>query len=611
MIAILFLLLAICLGFLLISFFFPEYDMLTKLVGSFIMGSMVSVSAIYFLTSYVTMSLVYSLYLFFVSSCILLYFFNKKYTKKPLLAFSINDSIVLFGLFIFSLYLFSKGFNYSPNEKQFLIASNTYLDFGVHIPLIRSFSLENNFPFQIPFFSGGEVFYHFMFDLYAGILEFLGLKIHYAYNLISAISFTSLLIMIYKLSFLLFRKISVAFLSVVLFLMSSSLSFLEYFQRNGINLFAFWHTVFYGESGPLGSKTIGVFWTLNTFLNQRQLIFGLLLVIFFLYSILKKPPLSKKQLLLLGVLIGLLPFWHTTMFLSIFILSAGIFVFVPELRKKLFALCTISLVFALPALLFITRSVSHPILFRPGFLIHDALTAANVFIYWFWNLGFVLITIPLGFFICNRSQKKFFLSILPLLVLPNLFQISSDMYDNHKFFNLWIILASYFSAVCVVWLFHKRILFRLISIALVLLLTLSGFFNFMVVKNDVYAKIDDYPKHAITRWMLKNIPSNASIVSNGEIYDPLSILGKKTYLGRSYYIYTYGADPYIREQKLNTFLQSTNIHKAKNFIKENGISYIVLYKENFIKNPRSFNNTFFRKNFSILYEDDNGIIIKI
>lgn len=611
MISLIFLFMVTLVGYFVLSRFFTISDFFIRLVFSFIIGSLLSISLIYFLTSYITFSLSQSLYFFLIGFFFLVTIYYKRYKLRVFLTTSMLEAFVLCFLFFSSLYLFSKAFGYDLVNSQFLIASNTYLDFGVHVPLIRSFSLGYNFPMEIPFFSGKDVFYHFMFDLYVGILEYTGMRIDYAFNLLSAITFTGLLIMIYKLSVFIFNRASIGFLAVIFFLLQGGLSVLEFFQKYGFSFFSLWHNSFYGESGPLGNKTIGVFWTLNTYLNQRQLIFGILFIIFFLYMMLQKSHLLKKQLFFLGGFIGLLPFWHTTMFLSLYLLCFGFWIFMPETRKKIIMVSSISLVFAIPALILISTNTSHPIVFKPGFLVSGILSVKNLFLYWVWNLGFFLPTIVLGFILANKNQKKFFLSTLPLFLVPNFFQISSDMYDNHKFLNLWIILVIPFSALSIVWLLKKKIIYKFASIALCVGILSSGVLNLMVVKNDVRTRIDDYPKEKITQFMYKYIPYSAIVLSNGEIYDPLSIMGKRTYLGRSYYIYTYGANPYEREEKVRKILQSADILVVKSFLKEENISYIILYKGSFVKNPRSFNEAILRKNFIIIYEDNNGILIKV
>mgnify|MGYP001611185792 CR=1 FL=1 len=92
------------------------------------------------------------------------------------------DILLLISFFIFSFWLFDKSFGYYSKEYQFRIARHQVGDFGLHLSLIRSFSLGDNFPPQSPFFPGESLPYHYYFDLFTGLLEKLGLRIDIAFN---------------------------------------------------------------------------------------------------------------------------------------------------------------------------------------------------------------------------------------------------------------------------------------------------------------------------------------------------------------------------------------------------------------------------------------------
>src|SRR5258708_453113 len=74
-------------------------------------------------------------------------------------------------LFLFSCYLMIHTFSYDTNKHQIIMGSRVWSDFGAHIPLIRSFSLGNNWPPEYPLFPGEKIRYHFLFYAIAGILE--------------------------------------------------------------------------------------------------------------------------------------------------------------------------------------------------------------------------------------------------------------------------------------------------------------------------------------------------------------------------------------------------------------------------------------------------------
>lgn len=106
---------------------------------------------------------------------------------------------------IFSFWLMFHTFSYENNS--ILIASKAWSDFASHIPLIRSFSLGSNLPPEYPIFPGEPIRYHFLFYLVVGLLERLGMRIDFALNIPSALSFFLLICSIYLLAMLLFNRL--------------------------------------------------------------------------------------------------------------------------------------------------------------------------------------------------------------------------------------------------------------------------------------------------------------------------------------------------------------------------------------------------------------------
>lgn len=609
-------------GVILQYLFLAKIQQMMRLVSVFIIGSIVSVSLIYIFASFIFYTLLYALLAYFVS-CFLFYLFNLKSLKSNLqLVFTPNINLAIFIIvgFLLSLYIFIKTFSYDFLTGQFLIASNVYSDFGVHIPLIRSFSMGENFPAEVSFFAGKTVAYHFIFDFYTGILEFLGLRIDLAFNILSSFSFLFLLITIWHLARVIFKDIKIAIVSIALFLFNSDLSFINFFRENKLDfslLSSFWHNSFYSGNGPLGSDTIAVYWNLNTFVNQRQLVFGMLFVTFVVYMLLTQKETRNRSYywpILLGVLLGLFPLWHSSMFISTYFLLLSFFIFsgsfYTKMRENIAVLGITGFIIALPQLWFITSSSTNPITFQPGFILFSELTLNNFIVFWLWNFGANIILCIFGYQIATPQQKKIFLISLSLFIIPNMLKFSSDMANNHKFINLWIIWMNMFSAYVLVWIFRKKLLGKLLALLFLVLLTMSGVLNFLVIKNDVYAKIQDYPGNNFMVWMRYYIPSRDIVISNGEIYDPASLLGKRVFLGRAYYVETYGGFPYERAKQVNWFFSTNNLEEMKKFIKLNEIRYIILYKNNFAKNSRNFDEKIFKENFRLQYEDRDGIIFK-
>ena len=152
-----------------------------------------------------------------------------------------------------------------------------YGDYAPHTAMIRSFSAGNNFPTQYPHFGGEDVKYHFMFQFLTGNLEYLGMRIDLAYNVISIMALWGFLVFLCQLIQRITGKMTASVFAMLLF-----------FFRCGM---AFFHFVIeHAKAGDLGkalaenSSFIGYtanenwgLWNFNLYLNQRHLAFGMLL----------------------------------------------------------------------------------------------------------------------------------------------------------------------------------------------------------------------------------------------------------------------------------------------------------------------------------------------
>ena len=105
---------------------------------------------------------------------------------------------------------------------------SVFSDYAPHTAMIRSFSWGNNFPTQYPHFGGEDVKYHFMFQFLAGNLEYLGLRMDIAYNLISILSLESFLMMLYMITVRITGSRAAGVLGSCLFFFRSGTAFFRY-----------------------------------------------------------------------------------------------------------------------------------------------------------------------------------------------------------------------------------------------------------------------------------------------------------------------------------------------------------------------------------------------
>src|SRR5664279_3043156 len=126
-------------------------------------------------------------------------------------------------------------------------------------------------------------------------------------------------------------------------------------------------------------------------------------------------------------------------------------------------------------------------------LIHWGYTLGNVpisqvgkYIGFTFGVKWVLILLALLFF--SWRNLRLFIAICSLFVLTFCFQFSEEALANHKFLNIWLVLANLFAAYGVWRLWHLRIKgwaipSRLIAILLLSPIIVGGIIDFFPIHN--------------------------------------------------------------------------------------------------------------------------------
>ena len=513
----------------------------------------------------------------------------------------------------------TKSFGYDGKSQQFRIERHQVGDFGLHLSLIRSFSWGNNFPVESPFFPGKPFPYHYYFDLLVGLLEKAGLRIDVAFNGISILSFTLLLFLIYKLPQLIFRKSKLlGVLSVILFIFHSNLTFIDFFKEKGLSLSTFrdfWLLPDYIHKGPFDGSIISIFFTLNVYLNQRHLIVAFVIslaVIYFLLSkLIKVQKISNKTLILLGLVLGFLSRVHTLTFFSTVIILFLLFILFKRLRLLLPLFLFALMIFSFHAKDIIGQNLSH-VFFNPGFLSEKPLSFLNFIYFWNMNLGIAFILIPFGFFISGKKQKLVFLSVFSLFLIGNIFQLSFLIDHNHSLFNLFLIFANFYIAyfLLTILLKYKNLIGRSIVIIFVLLLTMSGALDLMAIKNDFQFYLDDAPSNKFMQWIKTSTKKSDIFLAKQELLDPVTLSGRKNYLGHSYYLSVMGYNYSERLSLVKSFYEVKDLETLSGIRKE-GIAYIVVPAKPIVDFNYNVKIVYLDKYLQKVYEDEKVIVYKL
>ena len=498
-------------------------------------------------------------------------------------------------------------FNLSNNSIK--IACKAWSDFAAHLPLIRSFSFGKNFPPQYPLFSGQPIRYHFFFYFLVAQLEKIGLALDWALNLPSALGFFFLITSVFLFSRKLFKSRAVSILSVVLLLFNGSLGFFYFFAENQPVSIDILNKIinnrdFYAFAPYDDSLISGGFWNLNVFTNQRHfaLAIGLLLtLVLWAFENIRKKSFNLQKGLLVGLLVGILPFIHGTAFICAIIIFGSIF-FLFDAKKTVALGLIVALIIFLPQLWYLKSGDSQlGARFEPGYLVHNQLNPLTFIRYWFLNLGLGLLLIPAGFLTANKRAKKVFLVFLPVFIVANVFQFGPDMATNHKFFNIWLAVGNMFSAHLLVLIWRQGNLAKTLVLITCFLLTLSGLIDFFAIKNDRLCLAGDSQANQDVNWIKNHTPPEAIFLNTSYLYHPANLAGRKIFLGWPYFPWSAGYDTNLRDNVRKSLLvaKAENKHLICRQLRQYQIDYLAL-GENNPENLKT-NSSFFDKNFIRVY----------
>lgn len=530
--------------------------------------------------------------------------------------------------FLFSFWLMFHSFGYDGHNHIIQIGRTLWSDFGAHIPLIRSFSMGDNFDLlfkgkpEYPLYPGEPIRYHFLFYAFVGLLVRLGLRIDWALNIPSALGFFFLLYLIFTIAKKLFNDSRIAILSVIFFLFNGSLGFLRFFGLHPLSiniLNDIIHASAFPAFAPWGPGDVSAFWNLNIYTNQRHLAAGFAIALGFIVSVLileKKP--FKKQLpwaVVWGAIVGILPYFHTPTLVIMAILFSIYFLLFGKIRKFLIVAGIVSALLVLPQLL---RFPEGPktISWYIGYLIHPDLTPLRFIQYWWQNLGLHALLIPIGFFLLPAHAKKILFPLFVIFLVANLFKFSVEVAGAHKFFNFSLILGNMISAYIIISIAKIKIpklphvlrsVFSMCRIGLLVgiigFLTLSGIIDFFVVANDKKMTIDDIGKNEVATWIARNTPPSSIFLNSSFFYHPASLAGRKIFMGWPYFAWSAGYDSYKRMNDMKLLYSSTDRSQLCPRINGYNITYVTFQNKDTYPEIYFRNESIYRETSGVLFED--------
>src|SRR5438309_476625 len=285
MLALIYLATTIVLGACVCRRFYCFNSWLHYLAASFLVGLVLSTWATYLLAlafAWSSKPLVGANVLFFLLAVLAIYNLRPRSMFDPTLSrfrpagSTVWDAVFIGAFLVAACYLmFGTLWLKAGNVEMAFVVWN---DFGPNLSLVQSFAIGHNFPTEYPHFIGEPIRYHFLFWFQAGNLEFLGLNMAWALNLLSVLSLLAMLILIMTLGELLFQSRVVGRIAASLFFVPTTLSYVPFLQSQHSLSQAFTSVIHLNHwlaSGyPYKAEDVGT-WSLSIFYVQRHFIVGI------------------------------------------------------------------------------------------------------------------------------------------------------------------------------------------------------------------------------------------------------------------------------------------------------------------------------------------------
>lgn len=548
--------------------------------------------------------------------------------KKELLLFGILTVFVTWMMFY--VFHMKDGILYS--------GFSVYGDYAPHTAMMRSFSRGNNFPTQYPHYGGQDVKYHFMFQFLVGNLEYLGLRLDLGYNLVSILSLAGFLMVLYGISYRMFKSFWAGAAAIVFFFFRSGTAFWRYLwehlQAGDLVRTLEENTAFIGYTT---NENWGL-WNFNVYLNQRHLAFGLLMAAVAVWTFMdwveagcshkeqgflwvrnrfftKKAWICRNvdTAILLGLFLGLTAFWNGAALIGGLLILAGLAVFSDG--KLDYAICAgLAVLFSeLQSKIFVSGSVMSPS-FYWGFLA-DNKSISGVLWYLVEISGFFFVGMIVAAVFLKRGQRAVLMGCLLPMAFAFLVSLTPDINVNHKY-----VMISY-AFVTVFWGWIVRCVFlavknswkkwagRAAAAVLCICLSATGIYDYVIIlrDNDSAHRMTVNMESSLTDWLSANLKKNDLLLTPEYTMNEVTMSGAMLYCGWPYYAWSAGYDTGYRAGQAVLIYTTDDPELLKATVKQEKITYI-LFEEDMEFEQQECREDIIRETYPLVYTSEDGRI---
>jgi hypothetical protein len=615
-------------GYVIVEHYFKDLNIQEKLLLYMLLSVLISTHLIYFLSLAFGYSQHTILIAFFILFALLFLFFLRNTETAPrrsnLHLSSLKGVTLSSGIAFFAYLVLSKSV-WVWRQGYIVLTGSNWQDTPMHYEIIESIN-NGNFPPQMPYYAGVDMFYHYFVDFHTAILEkAFGAFLPHLIVFTNAIFVFLFALSLYVLaSYLKNEKAGVY--AVLLGTLGAGFSYSLFFSALSTGQF---------ELTTNYTFEYGKFFTIppifDNLLQQRPQLMGLPTLTtsaYFFYKGSRSFSCShsregKRDIALAGLLAGLLFPFHMLACFSAFLL------FVLNFLKNRLSTRSEStrnyelyfLVFFVPLLLpyliqVFTGNAPSTGLIEPKPPWAFYFVKSEPFVFYLANLGLPFLLALACLFKKSVHPHSFFVYswLFLMLALPNFVSFTPNVWDMYKFFHYaWIAIAvagGCFLADITFTNISKSSRLRkgLVATTITLLLVFSVFSSGLVATWNLSTNYScaDIGEYETGLWVRENTPERAVFLTWCSIHAPVSMIGGRLrVLGYVNWAYGHGFDIWERDKDVERAYKG-NTSETLDIMQKYGVSYVYVGKEELRNAPECLKKFEDCKQLEKVYEGPSG-----
>ena len=229
-------------------------------------------------------------------------------------------------------------------------------------------------------------------------------------------------------------------------------------------------------------------------------------------------------------------------------------------------------------------------------------------------MKWILLGVALVF--TNGLQRRLLLALSSLVAIVFLFQLSVDIFNNHKLLNIWATCVNVYAAYALWRIAKQRIVGPVLAIVLALATVFSGVIDLFPLHNDPMLAVA-YRDDRLTEWLVANTRPSDVFLTHTLLTHQILFAGRKIYLGYTLFAWTAGYNVADREAVYRRMFQESDATELLRLLHVNNISYLAI--DDAVRHNDTLpdlNEWLYEQRFEKVFEDtahayDNLVIYKV